>query len=87
MEELANKFDRKAKLREAWLTDNCKLLTADNFGADLPAVDASVKKHEAIETDIKVMIISSLKVFFNDLLLFDFVIYFYGGYDIKEKCI
>ena len=54
LEELANKFDRKAKLREDWLTDNCKLLTADNFGADLPAVEASVKKHEAIETDIKV---------------------------------
>ena len=54
LEELANKFDRKAKLREDWLRDNCKLLTADNFGADLPAVEASVKKHEAIETDIKV---------------------------------
>lgn len=54
LEEMANRFDRKAKLREDWLSDNCKLLTADNFGEDLPAVEASVKKHEAIETDIKV---------------------------------
>ena len=56
LEEMANRFDRKAKLREDWLSDNCKLLTADNFGEDLPAVEASVKKHEAIETDIKVCV-------------------------------
>lgn len=54
LEELASRFDRKAKMREGWLNENCKLLASDNFGEDLPAVEASVKKHEAIETDIKV---------------------------------
>lgn len=54
LEELASRFDRKAKLRKAWLSDNCVLLESDNFGKDLPAVEASVKKHEAIDNDIKV---------------------------------
>jgi len=54
LEELASRFDRKAKLRETWLNENSKLLSVDKFGEDLPAVEASVKKHEAIETDIKV---------------------------------
>lgn len=53
LEEIASRFERKAKLRDAWLNENCKLLSTDNFGEDLPAVEASVKKHEAIETDIK----------------------------------
>lgn len=53
LEELASRYDRKANLREVWLNENCKLLSVDNFGEDLPAVEASVKKHEAIETDIK----------------------------------
>ena len=54
LEQLANRFARKAKLREAWLKENSKLLQIDNFGEDLPSVEASVKKHEAIETDIRV---------------------------------
>lgn len=54
LEELASRFDRKAKLRLSWLNDNCKLLATDNFGEDLPAVEASLKKHEAIDSDIKV---------------------------------
>ena len=62
LEELASRFDRKANLRETWLTDYCKLLSVDKFGEDLPAVEASVKKHEAIETDIKVSyLVSSTK--------------------------
>ena len=59
LEEMASRFERKVKLRDAWLNENCKLLSTDNFGADLPAVEASVKKHEAIETDIKVLTNSS----------------------------
>lgn len=54
LEQLARKYDRKAELRESWLLDNCKLLNTDNFGEDLPTVEASLKKHEAIESDIKV---------------------------------
>ena len=54
LEQLAARFERKARLRETWLIENCKLLSVDNFGDDLFSVEASVKKHEAIETDIRV---------------------------------
>ncbi|TPP60271.1 Spectrin beta chain [Fasciola gigantica] len=52
LEQLASRFDRKAGLRETWLTDNQRLVAQDNFGQDLAAVEAATKKHEAIETDI-----------------------------------
>ncbi|NXV85839.1 SPTB1 protein, partial [Calonectris borealis] len=42
---------RKAAMREAWLSENQRLVAQDNFGQDLPAVEAAKKKHEAIETD------------------------------------
>ncbi|NXJ98435.1 SPTB1 protein, partial [Corythaixoides concolor] len=76
LEQLARRFDRKAAMREAWLSENQRLvaqvrsgtptpwtrtprqgltvgfvLGQDNFGQDLPAVEAAKKKHEAIETD------------------------------------
>nr|prf beta spectrin (beta fodrin) [Mus musculus] len=44
--------DRKAAMRETWLSENQRLVSQDNFGFDLPAVEAATKKHEAIETDI-----------------------------------
>ncbi|XP_077975326.1 spectrin beta chain, non-erythrocytic 1-like isoform X4 [Styela clava] len=59
LEQLASRFDRKAAMRETWLSDNQKLVSQemkrdmDNFGFDLPAVEAATKKHEAIETDVK----------------------------------
>ncbi|XP_030069865.1 spectrin beta chain, erythrocytic [Microcaecilia unicolor] len=52
LEQLARRFDRKAAMRETWLSENQRLLAQDNFGCDLPAVEAAQKKHEAIETDI-----------------------------------
>ncbi|XP_078452118.1 spectrin beta chain, non-erythrocytic 1-like isoform X1 [Lampetra planeri] len=52
LEQLARRFDRKAALRETWLSENQRLVTQDNFGVDLPAVEAATKKHEAIEADI-----------------------------------
>ncbi|KAL3307721.1 Spectrin beta chain, non-erythrocytic 1, partial [Cichlidogyrus casuarinus] len=52
IESFAAGFDRKAGMREQWLTDNLKLVTKDNFGSDLVSVEGSVKKHEAIENDI-----------------------------------
>ncbi|XP_071963526.1 spectrin beta chain-like isoform X2 [Antedon mediterranea] len=52
LEQLAERFDRKAAMREVWLGDNQRLVSQDNFGYDLPAVEAAAKKHEAIETDI-----------------------------------
>ncbi|NWX17762.1 SPTB1 protein, partial [Aegotheles bennettii] len=51
LEQLARRFDRKAAMREAWLSENQRLVAQDNFGQDLPAVEAAKKKHEAIETD------------------------------------
>ena len=52
MEQLAARFDRKAGMRETWLSENQRLVSQDNFGYDLAAVEAACKKHEAIETDI-----------------------------------
>ncbi|XP_068110148.1 spectrin beta chain, erythrocytic-like isoform X2 [Hyperolius riggenbachi] len=52
LEQLAKRFDRKAAMREAWIAENQHLISQDNFGCDLPSVEASKKKHEAIETDI-----------------------------------
>nr|KAF6448986.1 spectrin beta, non-erythrocytic 1 [Rousettus aegyptiacus] len=53
LEQLARRFDRKAAMRETWLSENQRLVSqVDNFGFDLPAVEAATKKHEAIETDI-----------------------------------
>uniref|UniRef100_W5N7P3 Spectrin beta chain n=1 Tax=Lepisosteus oculatus TaxID=7918 RepID=W5N7P3_LEPOC len=52
LEQLARRFDRKAAMRETWLVENQRLVAQDNFGYDLPAVEAAKKKHEAIETDI-----------------------------------
>ncbi|XP_076171630.1 spectrin beta chain isoform X4 [Ptiloglossa arizonensis] len=52
LEQLAARFDRKASMRETWLSENQRLVSQDNFGYDLAAVEAAAKKHEAIETDI-----------------------------------
>lgn len=52
LEQLASRFNRKAGMREAWLSENQRLVSQDNFGYDLAAVEAATKKHEAIETDI-----------------------------------
>ncbi|XP_028968283.1 spectrin beta chain-like [Galendromus occidentalis] len=52
LEQLAARFDRKAGMRETWLSENQRLVSQDNFGGDLASVEAAAKKHEAIETDI-----------------------------------
>ncbi|XP_031427906.1 spectrin family protein isoform X3 [Clupea harengus] len=52
LEMLAARFDRKAAMRETWLSENQRLVSQDNFGCDLGAVEAATRKHEAIETDI-----------------------------------
>ncbi|KAE8607778.1 hypothetical protein XENTR_v10011283 [Xenopus tropicalis] len=52
LEQLAARFDRKAAMRETWLSENQRLVAQDNFGVDLTAVEAALRKHEAIETDI-----------------------------------
>ncbi|XP_031435870.1 spectrin beta chain, erythrocytic isoform X2 [Clupea harengus] len=52
LEQMARRFDRKAAMRETWIQENQRLVAQDNFGYDLPAVEAAKKKHDAIETDI-----------------------------------
>ena len=39
-------------MRETWLSENKLLVSQDNYGYDLAAVEAATKKHEAIKTDI-----------------------------------
>ncbi len=52
LEQLATRFDKKAGMREVWISENKRLVGQDNFGMDLASVEAANKKHEAIETDI-----------------------------------
>ncbi|XP_041927418.1 spectrin beta chain, erythrocytic isoform X1 [Alosa sapidissima] len=52
LEQMARRFDRKAAMRMTWIMENQRLVAQDNFGYDLPAVEAAKKKHDAIETDI-----------------------------------
>ena len=50
-------------MRETWLNENQRLVSQDNFGNDIAAVEAATKKHEAIETDIMVSMIVWLKLY------------------------
>lgn len=52
LEHLYNRFQRKAKLREVWILDNQKLLQQPDYADDLLTVEAALKKHEALETDV-----------------------------------
>lgn len=52
LEQLAAKFDRKAVRRETWLEDNSKIVQVEDFGEDVAAVEASLRRHEAIDTDV-----------------------------------
>ena len=52
LEQLANKFNKKATMREKWLNDSQKLVISDQFGFDLESIEAAFKKQEAIQTDI-----------------------------------
>ena len=44
LEQLAARFDGKAGMRETWLSENKRLVSQDNFGYDLAAVEAATKK-------------------------------------------
>ena len=46
------KFSRKASLRESWLTDMSQVLDELDKGQDVHAVDAALKRHEAISADV-----------------------------------
>ena len=50
--QLAEKFARKASLRESWLADMSQVLDELDKGQDVHAVDAALKRHEAISADV-----------------------------------
>lgn len=50
--QLAEKFARKAALRESWLSDMTQVLQELDKGQDVNAVDAALKRHEAISADV-----------------------------------
>jgi len=52
LEQLAEKFERKAMLRDSWLNDMTTVLMDQNFGTNTTQVEAALKKHEAIAADI-----------------------------------
>ena len=49
LEHMAEKFGYKWSLRETWLT---QILNELDTGCDVHLVDAAMKKHEAINTDV-----------------------------------
>ena len=42
---MAARFNRKAGMRETWLSENQRLVSQDNFGFDLAAVEAAAEMH------------------------------------------
>ncbi|XP_070576983.1 spectrin beta chain, non-erythrocytic 5-like isoform X4 [Ptychodera flava] len=52
LEQLAEKFDRKAMLRQSWLSDMCQVLNESAKEVDAESVNAATKKHEAIIADV-----------------------------------
>ena len=48
-EELEEKLGCKSSLRETWVT---QILDELNTGCDVHSVDAAMKEHEAINTDV-----------------------------------
>ncbi|XP_071657671.1 spectrin beta chain, non-erythrocytic 2 [Patagioenas fasciata] len=53
LEQLAQRFHRKAQMRESWLGDNRRLLAQAPFGADPPAAEAALRRHEALRADVE----------------------------------
>ncbi|OAF72062.1 Alpha-actinin-like protein 1 [Intoshia linei] len=54
LNRLATRFDNKASIREAWLAENQRLVLEESFVNDkYSSCDSAIKKHEAMETDIK----------------------------------
>jgi spectrin beta len=53
LEQLAEKFNRKAGLRESWLNDMLQVLDELEGGKDKHGVDIALKRHEAIRTDVE----------------------------------
>jgi spectrin beta len=54
-------------MRTQWLKENKRLVSQDNFGNDLTAVEAAMKKHEAIESDIHVSEVCTVCLWFKSM--------------------
>ncbi|XP_068625866.1 spectrin beta chain, non-erythrocytic 5 isoform X2 [Battus philenor] len=52
LEQLNYKFNTKSVLRKGYLKEMIQVLSDPRYGSNLPQVDATVKKHEAISADI-----------------------------------
>jgi len=52
LEHLAEKFAPKSSLRESWWADMTQILDELDNGRDMHSVDAALKRHEAIHTDV-----------------------------------
>lgn len=52
LEQVATKFDRKASLRQAWMQETMGMLSNDDYGVDLAAITASLKREDAIRTEV-----------------------------------
>ena len=48
LEQRAARINRKADMRKTWLSENQRLVSQDNFGFDLGAVETTAKRHEGI---------------------------------------
>ena len=53
LEQMYAKFDKKAKLREDWLSEMAKILTNAAAASTTSQIDATFRKQEAIGTDIQ----------------------------------
>ena len=56
---MAEKFGRKSSLRETWLIDMTQILDELDNGRDAHSVDAALKRHEAIHTDVNARVTCS----------------------------
>lgn len=52
LEQLAEKFERKAGLREGWLQDMNIVLDDMNIGTSASQVELAAKRHETITTEV-----------------------------------
>ncbi|KAJ1359841.1 hypothetical protein KIN20_018656 [Parelaphostrongylus tenuis] len=66
LEQLATRFNRKAEMRETWLTENQRLVSQDNFGNDL----ASVEVKPFVSTpDLLLLLLSMFHSYYRELTL------------------
>lgn len=52
LERLAEKFERKSSLRESWLQEMIQVLDELEKQSDMRAVDAALKRHKAVSTEV-----------------------------------